>query len=220
MILKTIGAFAGRNRPLWKAFAVTAPVAGLLFAGAASPAAAQKSPETIRLAPQSKDGAVLLRVDTIPADYQLWLQKPGSSGFGSRVYALKVEPGTAQEIYIARTLKPGRYRLASILQQKRWGLLFPVETVEFDIQAGTITYLGKLDTSTLLKTLQAQAVAAGETVSMAPGSGFSTDKHGLRPAFAGRDDTGLAEARAFAAQTMHASGDMIRLGDLPTTAAK
>ena len=219
MIMRNIKTLPNPRRRLRRATSVAASVAILLVVGAISPAAAQKSPETIRLAPQSKEGAVLLRVDTVSADYQLWLQKSGSSGFGSRVYVLKVEPGATQEIYVARTLKPGRYRLASIWQQKRWGLLFPVETVEFDIQAGTITYLGKLDTSTLLRTLQAQAVAAGETVSMAPGSGFSTDKHGLRPTFEARDDTGLAEARAFAARTMQAGNDMVRLGELHTAAA-
>ncbi len=162
---------------------------------------------------------MLLRVDTIAADYQLWFQKSGQSGFGSRVYVINAAPGAPQEIYVARTLKPGRYRLTSIWQQKRWGLLFPKETVEFDIEAGKITFLGKLDTTILLRTLQAEAVAAGQTVSRAAGSGFSTDKHGLRPVFEDRDDASLAQARAFATQIMQAPDDMVRLGELHPAAA-
>jgi hypothetical protein len=98
-------------------------------------------------------------------------------------------------------------------------LLFPKETIEFDVEAGKITFLGKLDTSTLLRALQAETVAAGETVSRVAGSGFSTDKHGLRPIFEDRDDTSLAEARAFATQTMQAPDGMVRLGELHRTAA-
>lgn len=219
MIRSNIKAIVNRARRLRQAFAVAAGVAGLLLVGAASPAAAQKSPEAIRLTPQSKDGAVLLRADRLPVDYQLWLQKSGSSGFGSRVYVLKAAPGAAGETYLARTLKPGRYRLTSIWQQKRWGLLFAKETVEFDVEAATITFLGKLDTTTLLRVLQTETVAAGKTVSEAPGSGFSTDKHGLRPLFGARDDASLAEARAFALRTMQASDDIVRLGELHSTAA-
>lgn len=219
MILANIHVFAKPGRRLWKAFAVATAVAGLSLVGAASPAAAQKSPEAIRLTPQSKQVAVLLRVDSLPVDYQLWFQKSGSSGFGSRVYAIKVEPGAPHEIYVARTLKPGRYRLTSIWQQKRWGLLFPKESVEFDVQAGTISFLGKLDTPTLLRVLQTETIAAGKTVSEAPGSGFSTDQHGLRPMFEARDDASLAEARAFAMRTMQARDDMVRLGELHRTAA-
>jgi hypothetical protein len=74
MIISNISILVSFCRRLSKAFAMAASVAGLLLAGAASPAAAQKSPETIRLTPQSKEGAVLLRVDTIPADYQLWFE--------------------------------------------------------------------------------------------------------------------------------------------------
>jgi hypothetical protein len=219
MTTRNLNVLANLSRWSWKLFAVAAPVAGLLLA-LTSPVAAQKSPETIRLTPQSKEGAVLLRVDRIPADYQLWLQKSGTSGFGSRVYAIKVEPGAAYEVYVARTLKPGRYHLTSIWQQKRWGLLFPVETFEFDVQAGKIIYLGKLDTLTLLKTLQDKVVTAGRTVSMGPGSGFSTDKHGLRPRFEARDDTSVAKARVFASRTMQARDDTIILGELHATAAE
>ena len=160
----------------------------------------------------------MLRVDTIPADYQLWFQKSGESGFGSRVYAIKAAPSAPQVIYVARTLKPGRYRFTSIWQQKRWGLLFPTETIEFDVKAGKITFLGKLDTFTLLSALQAETVAAGKTVSMGAGSGFSTDKHGLRPIFEDRDDKSLAEAREFASQIMQVSDDMVSLGELNMTA--
>ena len=203
-----------------RALAVGTLIIGSLLAGAAPPAKAQKSPEKIRLTSQSKEGAVLIKVDTIPADHQLFFQKSGESGFGSRVYIMNVAPSPRHETYIARTLKPGRYRLASIWQQKRWGLLFPHDTIEFDVSGGTVTYLGKLDTFTLLKALQADAVAAGKTVSVVAGSGYSTDKHGLRPVLNQRDDISLAEARTFATRTMQVPDSMIQLGQIYTDGPK
>lgn len=200
----------------WKVLAVAA----LMATVPNTSAKAQKSPETIRLTANAKEGAVLLKVDTIPADHQLFFQRSGESGFGSRVYIMNVAASPRHEIYIARTLKPGRYRLTSIWQQKRWGLLFPDDTIEFDVSGGTVTYLGKLDTFTLLTSLQANAIAAGKTTSVAPGSGYSTDKHGLRPVLIQRDEASFAEARTFATRTMQISDSMIQLGKIYAEALK
>lgn len=181
----------------------------------ASPATSQKSPEKIRLTSASEQGAVLIRVDRIPAKFQLWFQKSGKSGFGSRVYMVPVAAGEKGELYVARTLTPGRYRLDSIWQQLRWGLLLSGDTVEFDIKPGAVTYLGKLDTWTLLTTLQDMAVAAGVTVSHGT-SGYSTAKHGLRPSFSARDANGLADATSYAATTMGVQNNMVELGEINT----
>jgi hypothetical protein len=177
-------------------------------------AAAQKTPEKIRLTAASKDGAVLMRVARIPADFQLFLQKSGSSGFGSRVYMMDVKPGRSGETYIARTLPPGRYRIDSIWQQKRWGLLLSGDTVEFDIRPGRISYLGALNSSALLEAIQTGASAAGKTVSLAPGSGYSSREHGLVPTFGGRDTASFGEALAFSQTMMLASPDTVDLAPL------
>lgn len=194
---------------------VALPLCWLALVAIASPATAQKSPEKIRLTPASDQGAVLIRIDRIPAKFQLWFQKSGKSGFGSRVYMIPVAAGERGELYIARTLTPGRYRLDSIWQQLRWGLLLSGDTVEFDIKPGSVTYLGKLDTWSLLTTLQDMAVAAGVTVSHGT-SGYSTAKHGLRPSFSGRDDNGLADAKSYAATTMGVQNNMVELGEIRT----
>jgi hypothetical protein len=204
----------------WRALAIVLWLIGSISIGAYDQARAQKSAEEIRINPQSKEGALLLKVDTIGADHQLFFQRSGESGFGSRVYIMKVDPGPNSEVYIARTLKPGRYRLTSIWQQGRWGLVFPRDTIEFEITGGSVSYLGKLDTLTLLKAVQASAVAAGKTVSAAPGSGYSTDKHGLRPKLSQRDAIGLAQARSFAMQAMRIPDDMVQLGQVYTDILK
>lgn len=187
--------------------------ASALVGGLNAPVVAQKSPEEIRLSPTSKSGAILLRVDTIRADQQLFFQKSGSSGFGSRVYIIEIDGGDGRDVYVARTLKPGRYRLDSIWQQNRWGLELSGNTVEFDVKPGKITYLGKLETEALLLALQREAVAAGKTVARGT-SGFSTDQHGVRPEFSGRDEASLAEAKEFAGRAMEAEEGMLELGAL------
>ena len=191
--------------------AVLSLLAGLAVAGA--PVSAQKVPEKIRLTSQSKDGAVLLRVDTYPADTQLWFNKAGKSGFGSRIFVIDIPRGDGQATYVARTLAPGRYRLDSIWQQKRWGILLCRDTIEFEVAAAKITYLGKLDNRDILSILQRDAIAAGKTVSVGL-SGFISDKHGQKPEFSGRDEAGLGEAIRFASEAMRASEGMVQLGAL------
>lgn len=184
-----------------------------LLGGTIFPAAAQKQPDKIRLTPQSQDGAVLIRVDTFLADSQLWLNKGGNSGFGSRVFIIDVPVGDGEAVYVARTLKPGRYRMDSVWQQKRWGIVLRGDTVEFEVKPGKIVFLGKLNNGDLLRGLQHEAVAAGKTESRGL-SGFVTYKHGLKPAFSERDETGLAEAVRFTKGTMNSGADMVELAPL------
>lgn len=178
-----------------------------------TPAAAQKRPEKIKLTAASKNGAVLIRVGTINADYKLWFQKSGSSGFGSRVFMIDVDPGDGKEVFVARTLSPGRYRLDSLWQQNRWGMLLSSSTVEFEVKPGTVTYIGTLNAVDMLLKLQQEAIAAGKTVSIGT-SGFSTDKHGMAPMFSGRDNARLAEAVSFASRIGMAKAEMVELGSL------
>lgn len=175
--------------------------------------AAKESPEKIEITRKSKNGAILVKVDTIPADFQLWFQKVQSSGFGSRVYMIKVAAEDGRERYVSRTLSPGKYRLDSIWQQKRFGLLLSHDTFDFEIKSGIITYIGKLNTLDLLLKLQKEAVAANRTVAVGT-SGFSTDRHGIRPVLVERTTSGLGDAESFAMQLMHAQHGMVELGEV------
>lgn len=187
-----------------------------LMAGLGAPAIAQKSPERITLTPQSSDGVIMLKVEQFTAPYLLMIQKAGQSGFGSRVYTLAVKQGNPGAIYIARTLKPGRYVIRSIWQQSVWGLQFSRSTVEFDIRPGRVSYLGNLNARELLDKLQSMAVAADkQTVKL--GSGYVTSDHGLTPQFAGRDVPSIREAQQFSETVMKADASRFDVADLTVT---
>ncbi len=178
----------------------------------ASPASAGKKPEDIRLTPDSKEGAILIRVESIPAPYRLIFTKSGNSGFGSRAYAVLVDAGRGEDVYAARSFQPGRYRLDAIVQQKKWGLGFK-NTIEVEIESGKISYLGSLNARDLLLDLQRQAISAGKgAVQM--GGGFNATPHYSAPTFSGRDNAGLEEATSFANRVMLAKPEMVKLGEL------
>jgi hypothetical protein len=208
-----------RKTELMKAtWTLIAAALAILAVGLALPAEAQKSPEKIRLAPNDKQGAVLVRVDKISADYMLRLQKSGSGGFGSRVYVIPVEGGGQGEAFVARTLTPGRYRLDSLIQQRAFLIALSADTVEFEIAPGKIAYLGKLNSLELLIAMQRAAVAAGKTrAQIGGGGGFNSDEGLAKPVFSGRDAAGLAEAETFAGRVMSARPEQVLLADLHET---
>jgi hypothetical protein len=188
----------------------------LLFAAAPDSSNAQKSPEKIRLSTASKDGAVLLRVPIQPFDYALQFSKNGKSGFGSRVYIMKVRASTDGYAYIARTLDPGRYRLDSIWQQGAWGLCLEQGTFAFDVHAGKIAFLGTFHTDQMLLTIQKKAVDAGQTDVKGTDYHISRDHQEL-PVVDGRDESGTKAAVAFADSIMGGSGALVELANMSDT---
>jgi hypothetical protein len=134
--------------------------AGLLTTG---PAAAESRPERVRLTAESSKGAVLIRVPVQSFEYSLQFSRNGSSGFLSRVYQMNVRAGPAGYRYIARTLAPGRYRLDTVWQQGRWSACLEQGTIEFQVIAGRIAYVGTLQVEPILASVQRQAVARGRT---------------------------------------------------------
>lgn len=185
----------------------------LLAIGLGAAAYAQKSPERINLAPDARDGVVLIKAEALAVPYLLMIQQVGQSGFGSRVYTVVMKPDRHSPAYIGRTLKPGRYVIRSIWQQSVWGLEFSKETVEFEIKAGRISYLGELNAEELLSRLQDLAIAAGkETVKL--GSGYVTSDHGLAPHFDGRDDQSVRVALEFSEKIMKVNPERFDLADV------
>lgn len=179
----------------------------------AAPAGAQKEPGKIKLSAASKDGAVLVRVPVQPFPSALQFSKNGKSGFMSRVYLMKVDPGASGFQYIARTLSPGRYRLDSVWQQGHWGACLENGTFEFDVRPGEIAYVGTLRTDVLLQSLQQRAVASGKAVQA--GTSYFLSHGGTEgPLVEGTDQTGLAAAREFAEVSMNSSGELVRLANL------
>lgn len=180
-----------------------------------SSGAAQKRPEKIRVTPQSTDGVVLVRVPAATVPYVLVLKRAGSTGFGSRVYVLKVQPGEPAG-FKGRTLKPGRYRFTAIVQQRHWSLGFGANTAEFEIAAGRVSYLGKLNAEALLRSLQMQAIGAGKQTLVGPGqiAAGSGGEDATTEQFSGREPADVAEARAFSTRVMGALSEATQLAPL------
>jgi len=179
----------------------------------AGPVTAQKSPEKIRLAASSRDGAVLIRVPVQPFPSALQFSKDGNSGFMSRVYMMKMPEGEPGFRYIARTLSPGRYRLDSVWQQSRWSVCLEDGTFEFDVRPGEIAFLGTLHTDVLFRSLQDQAIASGSTVQR--GTSYFISHGGTdQPLIDGNDAAGLVAAGSFAETTMNGSGELVRLANI------
>lgn len=179
----------------------------------AAPALADSNPAKIRLTGQSKQGVILIRVPTQPFGYGLMFSKDGKSGFLSRVYMMQVKKGAQGDTWIAETLSPGRYRLDSMWQQKRWSVCLESGTFEVEVKPGRIAYVGRLDTDALLADLQRQAIAAGRTVQAGTSYYLSHNKTAVPP-LGGRDEAGLQEALAFAEEGMNGSGARVELASV------
>jgi hypothetical protein len=187
-----------------------AGIAALLLASPAGPAAAQKSPEKIKLTEKSGDGAVLIRVPVEPFPYAFTFSKNGSSGFMSRIYLMKVEKGGGGYRYIARTLAPGRYRLDWVWQQGHWSACMESGTIQFDVKPGRIEYVGTVRSDKVLEAIQAQALTKGD-VAMG-GHAYSVSHGGVElPPVEDRDDAGLQAARTFAQASMNRSGALVEM---------
>lgn len=182
-----------------------------------SVAVAQKSPEKIRLAADSKDGALLIRVPSQPFPYALQFSKNGKSGFGSRVYIMKVGPGNGGSRYISRTLSPGRYRLDSVWQQGAWSLCLEQGTFEVDVSAGKIAYLGTFNVDQMLLEIQKSAVQDGKTIVSGSDYYLKRDAN-VTPVVTGRSEGDLKEAGEFAQTVMGGTGNLVMLAAMNGTA--
>lgn len=176
-----------------------------------APALAESNPAKVRLTGQSGNGAILIRVPVQPFGYGLMFSKDGKSGFLSRVYMMQVKKGPRGDAWIARTLAPGRYRLDSMWQQKRWSACLENGTFEVEVKPGRIAYVGRLDTDALLADLQRQAIAAGRTVQTGTSYYLSHNKT-VVPPLGDRDEAGIRAARAFADEGMNGGGPLVDLG--------
>ena len=195
-----------RITPILAAAALALPAPGL----------AESNPAKVRLTERSGKGAVLIRLPVQPVPYALQFSKNGSSGFLSRVYLMKVKPGSGHA-WIARTLGPGRYRLDSMWQQGRWSACLEAGTFEFEVKPGRIHYVGTLDTDAILASLQQQAVRAGQTTQAGTAYYLSHGKT-MVPPLGDRDSAGLAAARAFAEQGMNGGSRLVELAPVKQVA--
>ena len=97
--------------------------------------------------------------------------------------------------YLLATIKPGRYIFQSYTMQDNWALCFNAKTMQFDVKAGEVVFLGQFDAKAHREQLTMQTISSGKAV--ISGYGFA-DFFDLpdAPFFKTIDDAQLVDVKA------------------------
>lgn len=128
-------------------------------------------PGDMALTSESTDAVILLQALPSPTAYMLTLasqnsgvqQAQTSLWEASGNIRMTAEAGVAP-VFIARTVKPGRYMFHSFTKQGRWSLCFNRQTYSFKVGPGQVLYLGAFDPKTALQELQDRVAGSGNFV--------------------------------------------------------
>lgn len=187
---------------------------GLVLAiGLKNPVFAENAAGKMHITSTSARGAILVKVGATTVPYMLVLQREGQTGFGSRIYSIVIKPGRREAVFAHEELKPGRYLLGYLAVQNSW--VFPLTRESFlvPIEAGKVSFLGRLNVEDMLASLRSQAVAANkETLPI--GTGWAADQGDIIPTLSDRDDQSLEQAATYAEEAGLAHRDLVRLATI------
>ena len=152
---------------------LTAVLAGTMLV-TATPAAAKDSAK-IAVTATSKDALIIIKAPAIPpaptfkTAYRLGLSvydpennamKGGPWG-GKAVF--QAQPKKFVDGYLLLTVKPGTWVYQDFSQQDFWALCFQDSSLQFDVKAGEVVYLGEFDAAAHSRDLQFTAIKTGRT---------------------------------------------------------
>lgn len=152
---------------------LTAVLAGAMLV-AALPAAAKDSAK-IAVTATSKDALIVIKAPAIPpAPTFKTAYRLGLSVYDSENKAMKGGPWGGKAIfqaqpkkfvdgYLLLTIKPGTWVYQDFSQQDFWALCFQDSSLQFDVKAGEVVYLGEFDAVTHSRDLQFTAINTGRT---------------------------------------------------------
>jgi hypothetical protein len=188
-------------------------VALVLAIGLKSPVLAEDVGDRMQIMSTSTKGAILVKVEATSAPYRLVLRKEGQTGFGSRIYSIMIKPGRRESVFAHEKLEPGRYVLEYLAVQNSW--VFPLTRESFivAVEAGKVSFLGRLNVEEMLVSLHSQTVAANK-VTLPVGTGWAADQGDVVPKLSDRDDQGLAQATSYAANAGLAHRDSVKLATI------
>lgn len=120
----------------------------------------------------STDGAVMFTAPFVPGDYVIMFSpydKASNTVHGSEIVNVRSRkavavPAPLDSVQLHR-MPPGFYVVRMITTQSWWGACLSDDTVGFDIKAGQITYLGRIDPAPTLASIQSEAARTGKTTS-------------------------------------------------------
>lgn len=194
--------------------------AALLLLGPA--AVASDKPGKVAITAASSDAAVLIAAPSLDARYQIVLARfdpatgTANSAWQQGNAVLSVEPGRPDTRFWVKRLQPGHYVVSQVFQQEKWSICFHAATVQFEIAAGQLLHLGRLDSGTALAQLQAAAVASEQKYAGTFQSFTYFDR--IRPPrFDPVDAAGLAEAAAFVREAMQRTNVTLQPATLTPT---
>jgi hypothetical protein len=119
-----------------------------------------------------KDGAVMFTAPLVPGDYVIMFSPydaatntvHGSEFVNVRSLKFVAAPRGLGSLQIHR-MPPGFYVVRMITTQGWWGACLADDTIGFDVKAGQITWLGRMDPAPTLESIQSEAYRTGKTTS-------------------------------------------------------
>jgi hypothetical protein len=159
-------------------------------------AAAQTHPRKVAIAPDSASGALLIDTPWLPSSYDLRLERI-DDGRG-RIHRIFSPPRlrTADGQFIVATLPAGTYRLNSVTMQRFWvGCLFD-STINFTVEPGAVSYIGRVNVAPTLASI-ADAATARRQLKSESLQFYRYRQNIAQPLVDGREPAELGRARAF-----------------------
>jgi len=120
----------------------------------------------------STDGAVMFTAPLVPGDYIIMFSPYNAASntvHGSEFVNVRsrkniAAPDGLGSLQIHR-MPPGNYVVRMLTTQGFWGACLSDNTVAFDVKAGQITYLGRMDPAPTLASIESEAFRTGKTSS-------------------------------------------------------
>ncbi len=120
----------------------------------------------------STDGAVMFTAPLVPGDYIIMFSPydaKSNTVHGSELVNVRgtkhiAAPDGLGSLQIHR-MPPGNYVVRMLTTQGFWGACLSDNTVAFDVKAGHITYLGRMNPTPTLASIESEAYRTGKTSS-------------------------------------------------------
>lgn len=146
----------------------------LALAAAFLIAACATNPTEAKIEPGSGNVLVVVKVPKIPASYRLsavrYNQEAAQIELMSGGFALATN-GTVLDAdersnYIIAIAQPGIHAFQMLTQQERWGVCYHADSLQFELTADTVVYLGEFDPTPSLSELTINVVKNRDTYSV------------------------------------------------------
>ena len=153
-------------------------LAGLSFLLGAS-ARAEQQANRIAITPQSTKAAIIIKAPLLPipptykTSYRLVLRTYDpqtelivEGGYaGGKTITVEAHPRYFNDGFLVIEIKPGTYVVQSFTRQDLWQLCYHANSVQFNIAAGEVLYLGDFDATKATVELERLAVNSHRTIS-------------------------------------------------------